>query len=142
MHQRKGSAEWKGGLKDGQGTVSSASGALSGVRYNFSGRFESGSGTNPEELIAAAHAACFSMALSGTLGSAGITPEHIQTTATATLEKVADQWTVTKIHLDTTVKAPGAQKEAFEAAANGAKTGCPISRLLKTAEITLTAHLA
>lgn len=140
--ERKASAEWKGGLKDGHGTVSSASGALSAVRYNFSGRFEQGGGTNPEELVAAAHAACFSMALSGALASAGMTPESIQTTATATLERIADQWTVTKIHLDTTVRSPGAQKEAFEAAANGTKAGCPISRLLKAAEITLTARLA
>jgi osmotically inducible protein OsmC len=141
--ERKASAEWKGGLKDGQGTISSGSGALSATRYNFSGRFEQGSGTNPEELIAAAHAACFSMALSGALGSAGMNPESIQTTATATLERIHDQWTVSKIHLETTVRAPGAQKDAFEAAAQGAKEGCPISRLLKPGtEITLTARLA
>ena len=139
--ERKASAEWKGGLRDGQGTVSAASGALSGARYNFSGRFEQGGGTNPEELIAAAHAACFSMALSGNLSAAGIRPESIRTTATATLERVNEQWTVTRIHLDTAVTAPGAAPAAFESAAAAAKSGCPISRLLAAAQITLSARL-
>ena len=139
--ERKASAEWRGGLKDGQGTVSTSSGALAAARYNFSGRFEQGSGTNPEELIAAAHAACFSMALSGQLGGAGIHPQSIRTTATLTLERVAEQWTITRIHLDTAVKAPGADRAAFDAAAASAKAGCPVSRLLKAAEITLAAHL-
>ena len=140
--ERKANAEWKGGLKDGQGTISSASGALSATRYNFSGRFEQGTGTNPEELIAAAEASCFSMALSGALGSAGMAPESIRTTATVTLERINDQWTVSRIHLDTTVRAPGAKEDAFQAAANGAKETCPISRLLKPgAQITLAARL-
>ena len=139
--ERKASAEWKGGLKDGQGMVSTGSGALKQAQYNFSGRFEQGAGTNPEELIAAAHAGCFSMALSGQLGGAGIVPESIRTTATVTLERVSDQFTVTRIHLDTAVRAPGAAPAAFEKAAQEAKAGCPISRLLATAQISLTAKL-
>jgi osmotically inducible protein OsmC len=139
--ERKGSAVWRGGLKDGQGTVSTASGALTDARYNFSGRFEQGAGTNPEELIAAAHAACFSMALSGQLGGAGLPPESIRTTAAATLERVNEQWTVTRVHLTTVAKVPGATAERFAAAAADAKAGCPISRLLKAAEITLDARL-
>lgn len=139
--QRKGSAIWKGGLKDGKGTVSTQSGALKDLQYSFSTRFENGTGTNPEELIAAAHAGCFSMALSAQLGEAGMTAESIETTATVTLEKTDAGFTVTKSHLDTTVRIPGADKAKFETAANNAKAGCPISRLLK-AEITMDAKLA
>lgn len=139
--QRKGSAVWKGGLKDGKGTVSTQSGALKDLQYSFSTRFENGVGTNPEELIAAAHAGCFSMALSAQLGEAGMTAESIETTATVTLEKTDAGFTVTKSHLDTTVRIPGADKAKFETAANNAKAGCPISRLLK-AEITMNAKLA
>jgi osmotically inducible protein OsmC len=139
--KRSASAVWKGGLKDGRGTVSAGSGVLSNVPYNFSMRFENEKGTNPEELIAAAHAACFSMALSGQLGNAGMTAESINTTATVTLEKVGEAFTVTSSHLDTTVKIPNADKAKFQEAAEGAKAGCPISRLLNT-KITLDAKLA
>jgi osmotically inducible protein OsmC len=138
--KRSASAVWKGGLKDGRGTVSSSSGALSNVPYNFSMRFENETGTNPEELIAAAHAACFSMALSLFLGKAEMTAESINTTATVTLEKVGDAFTVTASHLDTTVRIPNADKTKFQEAAEGAKAGCPISRLLNT-KITLDARL-
>jgi osmotically inducible protein OsmC len=138
---RKASAVWNGGLKDGKGTVSTESGALDKKSYGFVSRFESGAGTNPEELIAAAHAGCFSMALSGQLGSAGMTAESIATAAAVTLEKLEKGWTVTKIHLDVTAKIPGGDKAKFETAAANAKAGCPISRLLN-AEITMTAKLA
>src|SRR5215472_15019833 len=140
--QRNASAHWSGGLKDGKGTVSSASGVLKNTPYSFATRFESQPGTNPEELIAAAHAGCFSMALSAQLGNAGITPESIETTAAVTLEKTDAGFTVTKIHLDVTAKIPGVEAAAFQKAAQDAKTGCPISRLLKAAEITMTAKLA
>jgi len=139
--KRSASAVWKGGLKDGRGTVSTSSGVLSNVPYSFSMRFENETGTNPEELIAAAHAACFSMALSLFLGNAGMTAESINTTATVTLEKVADAFTVTASHLDTTVRIPNADQAKFQQAAEGAKAGCPISRLLNTT-ITLDAKLA
>jgi len=129
--ERKGSAVWNGGLKDGKGVVSVASGALKDAAYSFGTRFENGVGTNPEELIGAAHAGCFSMALSGQLGNAGLTAERVATTATVTLEKTDAGFTVTKVHLDTVAKVPGATDEAFQAAAAGAKAGCPISRLLK-----------
>ena len=138
--KRSASAMWKGGLKDGRGTVSTGSGVLSAVPYNFSMRFENEKGTNPEELIAAAHAACFSMALSLFLGNAGMTADSIDTTATVTLEKVGDAFTVTSSHLQTTVKIPNADAAAFARAAEGAKAGCPISRLLN-AQITLDAKL-
>ena len=137
---RKASAVWNGSLKEGKGTISTDSKVLSNAQYSFSTRFENGIGTNPEELIAAAHAGCFSMALSAQLGGAGITPESIETTATVTLEKVEAGFTVTKIHLDVTAKIPGADAAAFQKAAQDAKAGCPISRLLK-AEITMTARL-
>ena len=139
--KRSASAVWKGGLKDGRGTVSAESGVLSNVPYNFSMRFENEKGTNPEELIAAAHAACFSMALSLFLGNAGMTADSIDTTATVTLEKVGDAFTVTASHLATTVKIPNADQAKFQQAAEGAKAGCPISRLLNT-KITLDAKLA
>ena len=138
--KRKASAVWQGGLKDGKGTISTDSGVLDNTQYSFSTRFEDGVGTNPEELIAAAHAGCFSMALSGQLGSAGLTAESINTTATVTLEKTDAGFTITKVHLDVTARIPGAEQEAFETAANNAKAGCPISRLLK-AEITMDAKL-
>ena len=139
--KRSASAVWKGGLKDGRGTVSSSSGVLSNVPYNFSMRFENEKGTNPEELVAAAHAACFSMALSLFLGNAGMTAESISTTATVTLEQVNGAFTVTASHLDTSVRIPNADKAKFQEAAEGAKAGCPISRLLNT-KITLDAKLA
>lgn len=137
---RKGSAEWRGSLKEGQGTVSTESGVLSNAAYSFTTRFESGKGTNPEELIAAAHAGCFSMALSAQLGSAGITPESIRTTAAVTLEKVEGGFAVTSSHLDVTAKIPGGDRAAFEKAAGEAKAGCPISKLLN-AKITMDAKL-
>jgi len=137
---RTASAHWAGGLKDGKGTVSTASGVLSNTQYSFSTRFESGVGTNPEELIAAAHAGCFSMALSGQLGAAGMTADAIDTKASLTFEKTDAGFTVTSIHLDVTAKIPGASKEKFDEAASNAKKGCPISRLLNTT-ITMDAHL-
>ena len=137
---RKASAVWKGSLKDGKGTVSTDSGVLSSTQYSFSTRFENGRGTNPEELIAAAHAACFTMALSAQLGGANLTPESLETSAALTMEKLDAGWTVTKIHLDVTGRVPGADDAAFQKAAGDAKAGCPISRLLK-AEITMTARL-
>ncbi len=137
---RKASAVWKGSLKDGKGTISSDSGVLSNTPYSFATRFETAQGTNPEELIAAAHAGCFTMALSAQLGNAGITPESLETTASLTLDKLDAGWTVTKIHLDVSARIPGADKAAFEKAAENAKAGCPISRLLK-AEISMTARL-
>src|SRR5260221_4316249 len=139
--QRKASAVWQGGLKDGKGSISTDSGVLKQTQYSFSTRFENGAGTNPEELLAAAHAGCFTMALSAQLGNAGITPESLETTAAVTLEKLEAGFTITKVHLDVTAKIPGADRAAFEKAAQDAKAGCPISRLLK-AEITMTARLS
>jgi lipoyl-dependent peroxiredoxin len=138
--QRTASAHWSGGLKDGKGTVSTQSGALNQTQYSFSTRFENGVGTNPEELIAAAHAGCFSMALSGQLGSAGMTAESIDTKATLTLEKTEPGFTITAIHLDVKVKIPGADQAKFNEAAQNAKKGCPISRVLNTT-ITMDAQL-
>src|SRR6476469_1463772 len=138
---RKATAVWSGGLKDGNGKISTDSGVLKDTQYSFSTRFEDGIGTNPEELIAAAHAGCFSMALSGQLGNAGLTAERINTSAAVTLEKTDAGFTITKVHLDVTAKIPGATDEAFQTAAGNAKAGCPISRLLK-AEITMDAKLA
>jgi osmotically inducible protein OsmC len=138
--QRKASAVWQGNLKAGKGTISTTSGVLSGTQYSFATRFEQGAGTNPEELIAAAHAGCFSMALSAQLGEAGLTPDRIDTTATVTLEKTANGFEVTSSHLDVKAKVPGASQEAFDKAANNAKAGCPISKLLKT-NITMAASL-
>jgi len=137
---RKASAVWNGSLKEGKGNISTASGVLSKTQYSFSTRFENGAGTNPEELIAAAHAGCFSMALSAELGGAGITPENVETTASVTLEKLEAGFTVTKVHLDVTARIPNADPAAFQKAAESAKAGCPISRLLK-ADITMTARL-
>jgi lipoyl-dependent peroxiredoxin len=138
--QRKGSAVWKGGLKDGNGTVSTGSGAVQDKSYTFGMRFGEDPGTNPEELVAAAHAACFSMALSGQLGEADMTPESIETTATVSLEKGDGGFAVTKSHLKVRARIPGGDRSAFETAANNAKSGCPISKLLK-AEITMEAEL-
>ncbi|HYN84492.1 MAG TPA: OsmC family protein [Pyrinomonadaceae bacterium] len=138
--KRKASARWQGGLKDGKGTISTDSGVLKETQYSFHTRFEDGAGTNPEELIAAAHAGCFSMALSGQLNNAGLTAEQIETTATVTMVPVDGKPTVTAVHLDLTARVPGASPEQFETAANNAKAGCPISRLLN-AEITMTAKL-
>jgi osmotically inducible protein OsmC len=138
--KRKASAVWQGGLKDGKGTISSDSGVLTKTPYSFSTRFEDGVGTNPEELIAAAHAGCFSMALSGQMGGAGLTVGEIRTTATLTMDKLEAGWTITAIHLDVAVKSPGAKADAFAKAAENAKAGCPISRLLN-AKITMNARL-
>jgi osmotically inducible protein OsmC len=136
--KRKASAVWRGGLKDGKGSISSDSGVLKDTQYSFSTRFENGIGTNPEELIAAAHAGCFSMAFSAELGKAGLTPESIQTTATVTLDKTDAGFSVTESHLDVTAKIPGADKAKALEIANAAKAGCPISRLLR-ANITMDA---
>lgn len=138
--KRLASARWMGGLQDGGGTFSTDSGVLKGVPYSFSTRFQDAPGTNPEELVAAAHAGCFSMALSNALGNAGFTPESIETTATLNFEKEEAGWTATSIHLEVAARVPGATNEAFLKAAEGAKEGCPISRLLN-AEITLSAEL-
>jgi lipoyl-dependent peroxiredoxin len=138
--KRKASAVWQGGLKDGKGTVSTASGVLSNTQYSFSTRFEEGKGTNPEELIAAAHAGCFSMALSAQLGEVGLTPQRIETEATLTMEKTDAGFTVTEIHLECTATIPNADEAKFKQAADNAKKGCPISRLLNT-NITMNARL-
>jgi lipoyl-dependent peroxiredoxin len=138
--QRKASAVWKGGLKDGKGTVSSASGVLSNTPYSFTTRFENTPGTNPEELIAAAHAACFSMALSAQLGGANLTPDSINTTANLTMEKLEAGWTITAVHLDVTARVPNADAAAFNKAAENAKAGCPVSKVLN-AKITMSAKL-
>ncbi|MGH7848837.1 MAG: OsmC family protein [Thermodesulfobacteriota bacterium] len=138
--KRNGSAVWKGDLKSGKGTISTDSGVLSDTQYSFKTRFEDGKGTNPEELIAAAHAGCFSMALSAELGKLGVTAESIRTTATVSLEKTDAGFTITSVHLDLKAKIPGADKETFEKAASNAKKGCPVSRVLN-AEITLDAAL-
>lgn len=139
MKKRSASAVWTGGLKDGRGHISTEAGALNNVPYNFSMRFEDQKGTNPEELIAAAHAACFSMFLSMVLGDAGMTGE-INTKATVTLEQVGSGFDVTSSALETTVKVPHADQAKFQAAAEAAKAGCPISKLLK-AKITMSAKL-
>ena len=138
--ERKASAHWQGGLKDGRGTISTDSGVLSQTQYSFSTRFENGAGTNPEELIAAAHAGCFSMALSAQLESAGMKAEAIDTKAALTLEKTDAGFTITKIHLELRAKIPNADEAKFQKAAADAETGCPVSRVLK-AEITLDAKL-
>ena len=138
--RRKASAVWKGGLKDGQGTISTDSGVLSDTQYSFSTRFEDGIGTNPEELIAAAHAGCFSMALSGQLAQAGLTAESIRTTATVRLEKTDAGFAITSVHLEVKAKIPGADQQQFETATNNAKAGCLVSKVLK-AEITMEATL-
>jgi lipoyl-dependent peroxiredoxin len=138
--KRTASAVWTGGLKDGKGSISTQSGVLADTQYSFGTRFENGIGTNPEELIAAAHAGCFTMALSAQLGEAGLVAESLKTSAAVTLEKVADGFAITAVHLDLTAKIPGASQQAFETAANQAKAGCPVSKLLN-ATITLAARL-
>ncbi len=138
--KRHASAVWKGGIKDGKGTISTETGVLSNTQYSFSARFEDGKGTNPEELIAAAHAGCFAMALSGQLGAADMTAEQIDVKATVTLEKGEGGFAITAVHLDLEARIPGADADAFKKAANNAKTGCPVSKVLN-AEITLDARL-
>jgi osmotically inducible protein OsmC len=138
--KRTGSAVWQGGLKDGKGTVSTESGVLSGAQYSFGTRFEDGAGTNPEELLAAAHAGCFTMALSKQLEDAGMKAEEINTTAAVRLEKTDAGFTITKVHLDVKARIPGGDAAAFETATNNAKAGCPVSRLFN-AEITMDARL-
>jgi osmotically inducible protein OsmC len=140
IRQSKASALWRGGLKDGKGTVSVESGVLANTAYTFAQRFEAARGTNPEELVAAAHAGCFSMALSAELGKANLVAESIETTATLDFDMRDGKPTVTKIHLDCVAKVPNASAPAFDKAAQDAKAGCPISRLLD-AEITLSARL-
>ncbi len=136
--QRKASAIWKGGLKDGKGSVSSTSGVLSNTPYSFTTRFENTPGTNPEELIAAAHAACFSMALSAQLGTANLTPASIETSATLTMEKLDAGWTITAVHLDVVGRVPGSDAATFQKFAENAKAGCPVSKVLN-AKITMDA---
>ena len=138
--QRSATAVWKGSLKEGKGTLTTASATLSSTPYSFVSRFEQGTGTNPEELIAAAHAGCFSMALSAQLGGAGLTPESIETLCTITLEKLEGGFAITKSHLRVTAKIPGATRETFEKLANAAKAGCPVSKLLN-AQISMEATL-
>jgi len=138
--QRKATAVWQGGLKDGKGTLSTESGVLKQSQYSFSTRFENGVGTNPEELLAAAHAGCFTMALSAQLGNAGMTAQKLETSATITLEKLADGFAITKSHLDLVARVPGADKSKFDAAVKAAETGCPVSKLFKT-EISVNARL-
>lgn len=135
-----GSAAWRGGIKDGIGALSTKSGALNAYPYGFSSRFEGKPGSNPEELIGAAHAGCFTMALSLILGEAGLTAEQMDTTAEVTLEKQADGFAITAVHLTLKARIPGTDDGAFQALAAKAKAGCPVSKLLK-AEITLDATL-
>jgi lipoyl-dependent peroxiredoxin len=137
---RKASAVWAGDLKSGKGTMAVDSGVLHNAAYSFGSRFESGTGTNPEELIAAAHAGCFSMALSSELAKAGMGPERVETRATVTLEMLPKGPTVTEVHLDVTAHVPGVDHEAFIKVAEAAKVNCPISRLLN-AKITMDAKL-
>lgn len=139
--KRTATAHWAGGLKDGKGVISTQSGVLNNTQYSFSTRFENGIGTNPEELIAAAHAGCFSMALSAELGKAGMTPQSIDTTATLALEKGDAGFSITAVHLDVRAKIPGTDQQKFETVAQAAKSGCPVSRVLN-ANITMTATLA
>ena len=137
---RKASAVWSGGLKDGKGALSTASGVLKDTQYSFSTRFENGVGTNPEELLAAAHAGCFTMALSGQLGKAGMTAQKLETAATVTLGKDGEGFSITKSHLDLVAHIAGADQAKFDEAVKAAETGCPVSKLFK-AEITVSAKL-
>jgi osmotically inducible protein OsmC len=138
--QRKASAIWQGDLKSGKGAISTDSGTLKNTQYSFSTRFENGVGTNPEELLAAAHAGCFTMALSAQLGGAGLTATKLETTCTISLEKVGENFTITKSHLDLVADIPGADKAKFGAAVKAAESGCPVSRLFK-AEISVSSQL-
>ena len=137
---KKATAVWQGGLKDGKGTISTESKALAETPYSFRTRFEGVPGTNPEELLGAAHAGCFTMALAAKLGEAGIKPERIETQATVTLEKVAAGFEITRVHLEVGARAPGADRAKFDAAAADAKANCPLSKVLKAA-ISMTAQL-
>lgn len=138
--QRKASAVWQGDLKSGKGSISTDSGVLKAAQYSFSTRFESGIGTNPEELLAAAHAGCFTMALSAQLGNAGITATKLETTCSISLDKLPDGFAITKSHLDLVADIPGVDKAKFDAAVKAAETGCPVSKLFK-AEISVNARL-
>jgi osmotically inducible protein OsmC len=138
--KRKASAHWQGNLKDGKGTISTDSGVLSDTQYSFNTRFAEGKGTNPEELIAAAHAGCFSMALSNELGKGGFTADSIKTSAAVTLEQTASGFAITAVHLDVVARVPGSSAQQFEAAANAAKAGCPVSKVLNAA-ISMDARL-
>jgi osmotically inducible protein OsmC len=138
--ERKATAAWQGGLKDGKGTLTTDSKVLSNTPYSYGTRFEGSPGTNPEELLGAAHAGCFTMALSAQLAEAGIRSERIETKATITLEKLDSGFAITRSHLDVSVRAPGAERARFEQAAEKAKTGCPMSKVLR-AEISMDARL-
>jgi len=138
--KRTATAAWSGNLKDGKGTISTESGVMSNTQYGFKARFEEGSGTNPEELIAAAHAGCFTMALAAQLDEVGLTAQSLKTEAAVTLEKSAGGFTITAVHLSLVAEVPGADRNAFDTAVNNAKTGCPVSKLLN-ADITLTVKL-
>src|SRR5579863_9111790 len=138
--KRIASAVWNGDLKTGKGALSAPGGVLNNTPYSFATRFENTAGTNPEELIAAAHAGCFSMALSGQLGAANLTASSIETSATLTMEKLESGWTITAVHLDVVGRVPNADQAAFEKAAENAKSGCPVSKVLK-ANITMNAKL-
>ena len=140
MTVKKASAVWKGGIKDGSGTISTETGVLKDAPYGFKSRFENGKGTNPEELIGAAHAGCFSMALSLMLGNEGLTADKIETQAEVTLDKVGEGFEITASHLNVVAKIPGSDQAKFEQIANKAKEGCPVSKLLK-AKITMNARL-
>ena len=137
---RKATAVWTGGLRDGKGSLTTDSGVLQQTQYSFNTRFENGIGTNPEELLAAAHAGCFTMALSAQLGGVGLTAEKLETTATITLEKVADGFAITKSHLNLVARIPNADSAQFEALVEAAETGCPVSKLFKAA-ITVDSRL-
>jgi osmotically inducible protein OsmC len=138
--ERSATAVWTGSVKEGKGALTTASGVLSETQYSFATRFENGKGTNPEELIAAAHSGCFAMALSAQLGTMNLTPQTLKVTAKVTLEKLDAGWTISKVHLDLAARVPDISAEAFQAAAAAAKANCPVSRLLN-AEITLNAVL-
>jgi osmotically inducible protein OsmC len=138
--KRKATAVWQGNLKNGKGNISTESGILKQTPYSFNTRFENGPGTNPEELLAAAHAGCFTMALSAELGKAGLTADKLETTATVSIDQVQDGFVITKSHLDLIAHIPGADKKAFETAVRAAETGCPVSKLFK-AEISVSSKL-
>ncbi len=138
--KRTANAKWQGDLKTGTGSISTASGTLSNTAYSFHSRFEDGKGTNPEELLAAAHAGCFTMALSNQLATAGFKADSLETTCTITVEKTDAGFAITESHLELKARVPGASQEAFDTATQQAKAGCPVSKLYNT-KITLSAHL-
>lgn len=140
MIKKHGSAKWSGGLKDGQGTISTETGVLSDQAYGFATRFEGARGTNPEELIGAAHAACFSMQMSANLGKAGMTADSIETTSTVTLDP--GQGAITQVHVDVVARVSGIDDAKFQEVAEATKTGCPVSKVLAGADITMSARLA